>query len=68
MRTLGLAALVVLVASSAPAQTLERVHLKGAYAQIIVPEPWNGGLFIYAHGYSADAARSSAGSGYAWIT
>lgn len=55
MRTLGLAALVVLVASSAPAQTLERVRVKGAYAQIIVPEPWNGGLFIYAHGYTADA-------------
>jgi hypothetical protein len=34
--------------------TIEPVEIKGAYGLIIVPENWNGGLFIYAHGYSAD--------------
>jgi hypothetical protein len=49
-------ALLAAVAGPASAQwkTIEPVELKGAYGLIIIPENWNGGLFIYAHGYSAD--------------
>jgi pimeloyl-ACP methyl ester carboxylesterase len=47
--------LVALLAAPAAAQwQVETVDIKGAYGMIIVPENWNGGLFIYAHGYSAD--------------
>jgi poly(3-hydroxybutyrate) depolymerase len=38
----------------ADAQTVEHVSIKGANARIVVPEGWNGSLFIYAHGYTAD--------------
>jgi pimeloyl-ACP methyl ester carboxylesterase len=51
-------ALLVVLASALPAaaqwKTVEPVKIKGAYGVIIIPENWNGGLFIYAHGYSAD--------------
>jgi pimeloyl-ACP methyl ester carboxylesterase len=47
---------VLAVAWPAAAQwkSVETVALKGSYGLIIIPENWNGGLFIYAHGYSAD--------------
>lgn len=47
---------VVLLAAPAAAQwrTVDTFVLKGAYGMIIIPENWNGGLFVYAHGYSAD--------------
>jgi pimeloyl-ACP methyl ester carboxylesterase len=53
------AALVWLAAAQAhPAaaqwQTVDTFTIKGAHGLIVVPENWNGGLFIYAHGYSAD--------------
>jgi pimeloyl-ACP methyl ester carboxylesterase len=35
-------------------RSVETVEIKGAYGLIVVPENWNGGLFIYAHGYTAD--------------
>src|SRR5919198_4150156 len=57
-RRLALVALV-LVVLNAPAAALtfravEPFAEDGAYSLIIVPEPWNGGLFIYAHGYTPD--------------
>ena len=58
LRRLALVALVV-ASLSAPAAALtfravEPLAIDGAYSLIIVPEPWNGGLFIYAHGYTPD--------------
>ena len=52
-----LVALALLAALPARAQwqSVETVELKGAYGLAIVPENWNGSLFIYAHGYSADS-------------
>jgi hypothetical protein len=48
--------IVVLVTSTAAfaAPTIENVTIKGSHARITVPEDWNGSLFIYAHGYTAD--------------
>ena len=57
MRTDTAAALVAfaLLSGSAAAQnTVERVTIKGAYDVIIMPKDWNGSLFLYAHGYTAD--------------
>jgi hypothetical protein len=56
MRLLAIAVALLLFAAPARAQwkSVEAVEIKGAYGLIIVPENWNGGLFIYAHGYSAD--------------
>jgi len=49
---------IALLVAAAPGwaqwETVETVEIKGAYGLIIIPENWNGGLFIYAHGYSAD--------------
>jgi pimeloyl-ACP methyl ester carboxylesterase len=49
----------VLLATVRPAaaqwETVETFTLKGAHGVIVVPENWNGGLFVYAHGYSADS-------------
>lgn len=45
---------LVPVPAHAQWKSVETVDLKGAYGLIIVPENWNGGLFIYAHGYTAD--------------
>jgi len=52
-------ALLLAVLSSRPAaaltfKTVEPFTVHGADSLIIIPEPWNGGLFIYAHGYTAD--------------
>ena len=47
----------LLLATPAAALTFRAVEpfsVEGAQDLIIVPEPWNGGLFIYAHGYTAD--------------
>ncbi len=56
--TRGLAhalAVCLLLAGRAVAQnTVERVAIKGAQGVIIVPKDWNGSLFLYAHGYTAD--------------
>ena len=50
---------LVLAALASPAAALtfravEPFREKGAFDLVIVPEPWNGGLIIYAHGYTAD--------------
>ena len=54
----GLALLATLaLAGPAAAQhfaVVDAFEAKGAESLIVVPEEWNGGLFIYAHGYSAD--------------
>jgi len=54
-------ALLLLVLAATRARAQERIvdtpELKGAYGLIIIPEGWDaetGGLFLYAHGYSAD--------------
>ncbi len=47
-------AFALLSGSAAAQNTVERVAIKGAQDMIVVPKDWNGGLFIYAHGYSAD--------------
>ena len=56
--TIASVALALALALGDPAaaqwKTVEPVDLKGAHGLIIIPEDWNGGLFIYAHGYSAD--------------
>ena len=53
-----LAALLLFSALVSPAvaqwKTVDTFESKGAYGLIIIPENWKGGLFIYAHGYSAD--------------
>src|SRR5262245_55697776 len=56
MRCLAIVIVLLAVALPARAQwkSVEPVGIKGAYGLIIVPESWNGSLFIYAHGYSAD--------------
>ncbi len=57
MRSHLVTALALLLATVAPARaqfTVETVALKGAYGVILVPDNWNGSLFLYAHGYSAD--------------
>src|SRR5437867_2292159 len=56
VRPLALLAPLVLAAPAAALtfRAVEPFSVKGAYDLIIVPEPWNGGLFIYAHGYTAD--------------
>jgi pimeloyl-ACP methyl ester carboxylesterase len=50
--------LVLLLATTAPAgaqwKTVDTPTLKGAYGLVVIPDNWNGSLFIYAHGYSAD--------------
>jgi pimeloyl-ACP methyl ester carboxylesterase len=48
-----LAALLAVTVTAA-AQTVEHVEIKGAHALITVPRDWNGSVFLYAHGYTAD--------------
>jgi pimeloyl-ACP methyl ester carboxylesterase len=48
------AALLALAVTSAMAQTVEHVNIKGANALITVPQGWNGSVFLYAHGYTSD--------------
>src|SRR4029450_63917 len=54
----GLAVAMVVLAllsgSAAAQSTVQRVTIKGAHGVIIMPKDWNGGLFLYAHGYTAD--------------
>src|SRR5262249_54963294 len=51
--------LLLSLSSAIPARaqwrTIEAPTIKGAYDWIVIPENWNGSLFIYAHGYSADS-------------
>jgi len=54
MATRVLVSMLLLAATSAVAQTVEHIEIKGAHALITVPEPWNGSLFLYAHGYTSD--------------
>jgi pimeloyl-ACP methyl ester carboxylesterase len=57
MRIVVALLLAVVAASTARAQnfeSVETVNLKGAYGVVVIPKDWNGSLFIYAHGYSAD--------------
>lgn len=61
MRVSRCATILLLAALLAPRlvgaqgfETVEAVTIKGAHGLIIVPENWNGSLFVYAHGYSAD--------------
>jgi hypothetical protein len=42
-------------ASAKGYQTVDAFQESGAYSLIIIPEGWNGSLFLYAHGYSPDA-------------
>jgi hypothetical protein len=54
MLPLLLATLLAPRFASAQFRTVEAPTIKGAYGLIMIPENWNGSLFIYAHGYSAD--------------
>jgi hypothetical protein len=54
MRIVLLAVLLAAAPALSVAETVERVAIKGAYAQVTVPDDWNGGLFLYAHGYTSD--------------
>jgi hypothetical protein len=58
VRAVVLLALVLLalvfVVAPCGAATVEDVTIKGAGARIVVPDGWNGGLFIYAHGYTGN--------------
>jgi pimeloyl-ACP methyl ester carboxylesterase len=57
-RLVALAALFLLLSTgpaAAQGLTVDTFTIKGAHGVIIVPENWNGGLFIYARGYSADS-------------
>ena len=51
-----LVALVLLVAPAAAQsfKTVDTFTIEGAHGVIIIPDNWNGSLFIYAHGYTAD--------------
>jgi hypothetical protein len=42
-------------AAQATFQSVETFTIDGAYGTIVIPQNWNGSLFIYAHGYSADS-------------
>ena len=58
MRSLALVGLVLATLESPAAaltfHAVEPFSEKGAYNLILVPEPWNGGFIVYAHGYTAD--------------
>src|SRR5438128_12509531 len=53
-RAAAVVAFALLSGSAAAQNAVERVAIKGAQDMIVVPKDWNGGLFIYAHGYTAD--------------
>lgn len=54
VRWVTLALLVAAGPGHAQQQPPEIFSIKGAQNAIIVPAEWNGDLFLYAHGYSAD--------------
>jgi len=58
MRILLAVLLAATLGIAAPARaqwkTVDTPTIKGAYGLVVIPEDWNGSLFIYAHGYSAD--------------
>src|SRR5437867_1063805 len=58
-KSAGVLAMLALAAiirpGSAAAQfTVDNPTIEGAHGLILIPQNWNGSLFIYAHGYSAD--------------
>jgi hypothetical protein len=46
--------LLLLARPGGAQNTIEPVNIKGAYGAIVMPKDWDGRLFVYAHGYSAD--------------
>ena len=55
IRTLAVLLLLVRPAAALTFKTVDTFTVKGAHGLILIPDNWNGGLFIYAHGYTADA-------------
>ena len=55
IRTLAVLLLLVRPAAALTFKTVDTFTVKGAHGLILIPDDWNGGLFIYAHGYTADA-------------
>ncbi len=59
-RVSGIVALLLVLAARhvlAQGRIVDTPELKGAYGLIVIPEGWQpetGGLFLYAHGYTAD--------------
>jgi hypothetical protein len=53
-RLVGVVAFAALLVATPGAASVEHVVVKGAYAEIVVPDDWNGSLFLYAHGYTSD--------------
>jgi pimeloyl-ACP methyl ester carboxylesterase len=51
---LVLAGMLRAAPAAAQFKTVDAPTIKGAHDLILIPENWNGSLFIYAHGYSAD--------------
>src|SRR5262249_2021366 len=52
---LGFAAIALVAPAAAQGlKTVDTPTIKGAHGLILIPQNWNGSLFIYAHGYSAD--------------
>jgi pimeloyl-ACP methyl ester carboxylesterase len=54
MRATLLLLLLAALANASRAQTIEHVAIKGVNARITIPADWNGSVFLYAHGYTAD--------------
>jgi len=54
VRLLATILAVGLLGGTAHARTVEHVTIKGAQDEIIIPDNWNGSVFLYAHGYTAD--------------
>jgi pimeloyl-ACP methyl ester carboxylesterase len=54
LRVFTVALVLAAVPAAAQWRTVDTFTKHGAHGLIVVPENWNGGLFVYAHGYSAD--------------
>src|SRR5690349_3564383 len=54
VRLLATILAVGLLGGTAHARTVEHVTIKGAQDEILIPDNWNGSVFLYAHGYTAD--------------
>jgi len=50
IRTLAVLLLLVRPAAALTFKTVDTFTVKGAHGLILIPDDWNGGLFIYAHG------------------
>ena len=53
-RLVGVLLALVLPCAAGAQLQVETVEIDGAYGLIAIPAGWNGSLFIYAHGYTAD--------------